>query len=263
MPEFAIPQIEVFLLGFIRIVTLLYLMPVFSQSFVPVQFRIGLAFFLTVLLYDPMFAAAQIPEYATIWSFAFIVSMELVLGLIVGFMFRALFAAVSFGGRIIDMQLGFAMLQMPDPVLEGQQNSSALGVFQILFYTLVFLVANGHYYLFLALEKSFELIPVGGLRIDGHTMYEIGVTTIVNTTEIALRLALPLLSILLITSMTLGVIAKTMPQMNIFFVGMPLKLGVGFISLIVIFPVLVSLFQKLYMQLYRDIWYLMQQLAVV
>ncbi|MGM0443363.1 MAG: flagellar biosynthetic protein FliR [Fibrobacterota bacterium] len=260
MPELTLEQIEVFLLSFIRIVTFLYFMPVFDQKFMPVQYRIGLAFFLAVLLFDKIFALTDLPAVTTYWGYAFVVVRELILAVVVGFMFKALFAAVSFAGRIIDMQLGFAMLQLPDPILQGER-TSATGMLQILLFSMVFLVANGHYYLFIALGKSFELIPPGEFLLQGATIPRALIMSVTNMMEIALRLALPILSLLLVTSMTLGVVAKTMPQMNIFFVGMPLKIGIGFISLYLVLPVLVTIFQKAYMNIYRDVWALVKTMA--
>ncbi|ERP39328.1 flagellar biosynthetic protein FliR [Chitinivibrio alkaliphilus] len=260
MPELTIMEIQVFLLAFIRITIFLHFMPLFDQSFIPVQVRAGLAFFLVVILFNSIYTVADLPLVSSLWEFAGIVIREMILGMLVGYLFRSLFAAVSFAGRVVDMQLGFAMLQIPDPILEGEQ-TSATGMLQLLVFALVFLISQGHYYLFLAIEHSFHIIPPGEIVMAGDTLFQIALFTIVALTEMALRLALPLMAILMITSMTLGVVAKTMPQMNVFFVGMPLKILIGFSVLVVLLPILTQIFQQLYMQLYRDIWGLLNQLG--
>lgn len=261
MPDFSVLQIELFILMFIRIGGFLFLMPLFSGTSIPIQYRVGLSFFLTVLLIPQVTIGGEIMAVANIRQLVWLVVKELTLAIIVGYLFHALFAAVAYAGAIVDLQMGFAMLQLPDPVMEGEM-TSATGMFQTIFFTMIFLMANGHYYLFSAIEKSFEILPPGQIVVDAGDLVTVTVMTLSKIVEIAIRLSAPLLIVMVVTSVTLGVIAKTMPQMNIFFVGMPLKIAVGFISLIFVLPMLVQIFRATFLQLFADIWRLMNVMAV-
>lgn len=261
MPELSIIQIELFILVFIRIGAFLFLMPLFSSVSVPVQYRVGLAFYLTVLLFPQIESVATIEAVSNLPQLGAMVLKELVLAVMIGFLFNALFAAVAYAGAIVDLQMGFAMLQIPDPIMEGEM-TSATGMFQTIFFTIIFLMFDGHYYLFVAIEKSFDLIPPGNILVKAGDLVSVIVLTLSHIMEIAIRIAAPLLIVMVVTSVTLGVIAKTMPQMNIFFVGMPLKIAVGFLSLIFVLPMLVQIFKSTFLKLYEDIWSLMQRMAV-
>lgn len=261
MPDFTLLQIELFILMFIRIGGFLFLMPLFSGSTIPVQYRVGLSFFLTVLLIPQVSIGGEIMAVVNIKQLVWLIVKELALAIIVGYLFHALFAAVAYAGSIVDLQMGFAMLQLPDPVMEGEM-TSATGMFQTIFFTMIFLMANGHYYLFVAIEKSFQILPPGEIVVNADDLVTATVMTLSNIMEIAIRLSAPLLIVMVVTSVTLGVIAKTMPQMNIFFVGMPLKIAVGFLSLIFVLPMLVQIFKATFLRLYEDIWHLMKAMAV-
>lgn len=253
-------QIILFMLVFVRLTAILKLLPIFGHTVVQAKYRAGLAFFLAIVLV-PVLGEVAVPEVGNLFSFAWLVLKEVFVGLVIGYFTLFLFGAVSFAGSILDMQMGFAMLQLPDPVLEKNMSTASGFLFSLIF-TIAFLLFNGHYFLLLAIKKSFVLITPGYTNFPAETIAMSAVAALSNLMEIALRLSAPVLVVMIITSVTLGIIAKTMPQMNIFFVGMPLKIGAGFLAIIVALPSLVSLFESILHQLYKDIWLLLKAMAV-
>lgn len=252
-------EIELFFIIFVRLTAMMFLLPIFGHSVVQSKFRIGLSFFLTIILF-PLLEGTALPEVSSMFSFAWVLIKEAAVGLVIGYFSLFLFGAVSFAGNILDMQMGFAMLQMADPVAEKNM-STASGMLFSLIFTIAFLLFNGHYFLILAMKKAFELIPPGNVVFPAETLAMSAAQTLTTLVEVALRLSAPVLVVMIITSVALGIIAKTMPQMNIFFVGMPLKIGAGFISIIIALPGLVALFEAILHQLYKDIWLLLKSMA--
>ncbi len=252
-------QIELFILIFVRLTAMMFLLPILGHTVVQSKFRIGLGFFLAIILF-PLLGEMGVPPVTNLLQFFALVIKEALVGIVIGYFTLFLFAGVSFAGSIIDMQMGFAMLQLSDPVLEKNMSTASGFLFSIIF-TISFLIFNGHYFLLLAMKKAFTLIPPGYVKFPAETLANSATDAITTLMEIALRLASPVLVVMIITSVTLGIIAKTMPQMNIFFVGMPLKIGAGFLAIMVALPSLVSLFEAVLHQLYKDIWILLKAMA--
>jgi len=254
-------QIILFLLMFVRLTAILYLIPIFGHKVVQPRIRIGLAFFLSLILFPIAASKGAVPEVRNLFGFFWMVIMEVGVGVVIGYFTLFIFGAVSFAGSIIDTDMGFAMLSLSDPVDETIM-STATGVFLTLIFTILFLLFNGHYFLLMALQKSFEYIPVGRAAFPSEPLAYAAAGAVTLLMEVAIRLAAPIMVVMFITSVALGIIAKTMPQMNIFFVGAPLKIGVGFLTIIVALPGLVKLFEWVVQRMYKDIWALLKIMAV-
>ncbi len=260
MPLLTSQQITLFLLMFVRITAVLYLIPIFGHKVIHSRMRIAIAFFLALVLF-PLGAVNAVPEPRNLIGFFWMVIMEVGVGVVIGYFTLFIFGAVSFAGSIIDTDMGFAMLSLSDPVDETTM-STATGVFFTLLFTILFLLFNGHYFLLMALQKSFEYIPVGKAAFPAQPLAQAAADSVTLLMEVAMRLAAPIMVVMFITSVTLGIIAKTMPQMNIFFVGAPLKIAVGFLAIIVALPGLVKLFEWVVQRMYKDIWALLKIMAV-
>jgi flagellar biosynthetic protein FliR len=214
----------------------------------------------TLLLFPllkPEFHGLQITNaFQLLW----LMFREAGIGAMIGFFTRFLFAAVGFAGEFIDMQMGLSMVQMPDPLNEGEMVTGT-GYFYLLFFGIAFLMLNGHYFLLLAIHKCFTIMPPGQAVIDTNTITSMVLKLLQNLTETAVRLSAPIIVVMIVTTFTLGIIAKTMPQMNVFVVGMPLKIGVGFILMIATLPVMLQFFSSTLRKLYSDIWMLLLRMA--
>jgi flagellar biosynthetic protein FliR len=255
-----VADIELFTLIFARLTVILMLFPVFSFSALPVNYRFALSFFLTLIILPivrPEFVVPNITNYLQLFALMF---NEAIIGAMIGFFTKFLFAAVSLAGELIDMQVGLSMMQMPDPINEGEM-VSVTGYYYMLIFAIAFLMLNGHYFLLLAVHKCFTLMPPAQAVLDINTILPMTVKLLQNLMEISIRLGAPIIITMIVTTFVLGIIAKTMPQMNVFIVGMPLKIGVGFVLMIVTLPLMLQFFAVIVKQMYKDVWTLLLRMA--
>lgn len=256
---FSVDQIEIFFLIFVRIITIVALLPVFGSQSIPVQLKVGFSLLLSIILFNMVIGSKpQIPDFS--WGvMVLLVLKEIMVGLAIGFASSILFAAVQFAGRLIDTEMGFGMVQLFDPF--NNESVTVMGQFQIIVFTLLFLLFNGHYFFILAIEKSFELIPLTGVHIAGGHLASHITDMVANIFILAIKFAAPVFITLVLTSISLGVVARTVPQMNIFFVGLPLKIMVGLGTTFIALPLLGSLFRKMVEALIQDIWRILYLMA--
>lgn len=252
-------QIQVFFLIFVRTTAMLALLPIFGSQNVPARVRAGLSFLLAIVLFNQVPVPwGQMPDFS-LPVFVVSVVREVFVGIVIGFATVFLFAAVQFAGRLCDTQMGFAMVQLVDPFSDASVTVS--GQLQILLFSIIFLVTNAHYFMLLAIQKSFQVIPLLGGEWPSGEVAGYFVDMVGSIFVLAVRLAAPVFSVLVLTSLSLGIVARTVPQINIFFVGLPLKIGTGFVTLVVVLPVLAVIFRSMVDKLVRDMWTLLYLMA--
>ncbi len=252
-------QIQVFLLVFVRVSAIIALLPVFGSPSVPLMLRAGFSFLCAIILF-PHVPVNSVSEIAfSLPNFVVMVLRELFVGITIGFASSMLFAAVQFAGRLVDTQMGFAMVQLVDPFTSAA--TTVTGQLQVLIFSIIFLLINGHYFLLLAVQKSFEIIPLLGGHMPGGSVANLMVTMVGNIFTLGIRLAAPVFSVLVLTSLSLGIVARTVPQINIFFVGLPLKIGLGITTMAIVLPALAMIFRDMVDLLIRDIWKLLYLMA--
>ena len=218
---------------FLRVLALFTSAPVFSMRVIPVRTRIGLAFLVAVC------AQAVLPEQPVISlnsrEAAGAVVQQVGIGLAMGFAVRLVFAAVELAGEIIGLQMGLNFASFFDPASNAQV--SAVARFFGNISMLLFVVINGHLMVLMAVVKSFDSFPVGGnfLQAIGQMrLHELG-TSLFSS---ALWIALPMIALLLFVNLTLGIISRVAPQMNIYAVGFPVTLTVGMLGITATLPML-------------------------
>jgi len=255
-------HIQYFLLMFVRVMTMVLLLPVFGANYVPAQIKVALALILTSALFSvqltiglPQIDAANLSA----GLFFLLVIKEAVVGLIIGFASSFLFTAVNFAGRLVDTQMGFGFVELTDPMSE--ESITVIGHFKVILFTILFLLFNGHYFLLLTIQKSFEIIPLLGAVFPADNLVAYFTMLVVNIFILGFKLAAPVFVVLILTMIALGIVARTVPQMNIFFVGLPLKIGLGMITTIIVLPMLASLFRRMSEALIQDIWKLLYMMA--
>lgn len=218
---------------FLRALALFTALPVLGTRTVPARVRIGLAAFVALAAQASLPA---VPAVALDSPAAFIlVLQQLVVGLALGFSVRLVFAAVEFAGEIIGLQMGLNFASFFDPTSNAQVSAVARFFGNIAM--LLFIVINGHLMVLMAALESFERFPV-----DGHFMqavaqmrlHELGAGLFAS----ALWIALPMMALLLFVNLTLGIISRVAPQMNIFAVGFPVTLTVGMLGITATLPML-------------------------
>lgn len=222
--SFSLTDIEYFLLIFVRISMFVYLAPFYGMRGVPNQVKIGLSFFVSVLLFHVTGPHEALP-YNTVWGYSVIVAKEALTGLFLGFGVSICTGIVSFAGRIIDMETGLSMTNLMDPTTK--EMSSMTGVFYQYTVTLILLVSGMHRYLLQALAETYVLIPVNGAVLHTDKLLETMLLFLRDYILIGFRICLPVFAVMLLLNAVLGIMAKVSPQMNMFAVGLQLKVLVG------------------------------------
>jgi flagellar biosynthetic protein FliR len=214
-----------------RILGLLATAPVFSNAALPVRIRLiaGLAITLAVAPALPPLPA--IP--ASSWIGLIVLAEQILIGVLLGFALRITFAAVDVAGELIGLQMGLGFATFFDPNSGGQ--TPVIAEFLGLLTALIFLGLNGHLLALAVLAESFTLLPVSTTPVHAAAFSSLLAwsTTLFST---GLLLALPLITALLIANIALGVLARIAQQLNLFAVGFPVTLALGFLVLMLTLP---------------------------
>ncbi len=221
--SFSVYHLEYYMMIFARIAGTLSLAPIFGHKSVPVRVRLFLALAITMVVvsvrpYTPL-------DYTTILGFTAILVKELVVGLTIGFLASATMNIIAMAGEFIDREIGFSMVSNFDPTV----NNSITITAELYNYTilLILLCSNLHYFFITAVVDSFNVIPIGKAIFDSDAMYSIALEYITQYFIIALRISLPMFVSILLLNVILGILAKVAPQMNMFVIGMQLKVLAG------------------------------------
>ncbi|MDD4503217.1 MAG: flagellar biosynthetic protein FliR, partial [Clostridiaceae bacterium] len=200
--------------------------PVFGRREMPAYLKIGLAFFCSYILV-PLLGNVQV-EYLNLLSFAVIVGKEFLVGVIIGFVSFLVFSALYVAGQIIDMQIGFGMVNVLDPTMNSQV--PLIGNFIYILTTLFFLAIDGHHVLLSALYKSYNILPINGFAFTEAMVNNI-TAIFAEIFVIGFKISIPVIAAALLTEVALGILSRTVPQMNVFVVVIPLKIGIGLLTL--------------------------------
>ncbi|MCP4583176.1 MAG: flagellar type III secretion system protein FliR [candidate division Zixibacteria bacterium] len=239
--QFSALEFEKLLLIILRVGGIMTVAPIFGHRNVPKMVKIGLILVLSLILL-PTLSNVQVDLPPNLFAMAGVLVKEIAAGLAVGFTSLLLFIAVQFAGNIIGLQMGFGIVNVIDP--NSQAQVPLIGQFQFILAMLIFLSLNGHHMLISAISGSFQLIPLGQVTFTNLSA-DIMVRAIVDTVSLAVKLGAPCIVTLFLLDVSLGIIARTVPQMNIFIVGFPLKISVGLLMLATSMPIVGYVFSKL------------------
>ena len=221
---FSTYDLEYFLLILVRVSSFVFIAPFFSMSNTPVRVRLGLSIFISVLLYQTLTPAPAI-QYSTVLGYAVIIAKEALTGFLIGFGTNMCVSIVNFAGFIADMETGLSMVTIFDPATK-QTTSITGSIYQNVL--MLMLIATGMYqYLLLALVETFTLIPINGAVFQTDKLLVSVVKFLGDYIIIGFRICLPIFCTVLLLNSILGVLAKVSPQMNMFAVGIQLKILVG------------------------------------
>lgn len=221
-----------------RVMGVIAVAPIFSRSSIPNKVKLGFGIMLTLIIVPTL---PPLPQFE-IFSFQglLILVQQLIIGLAIGFSMRLVFAAVDIAGQLIGMTMGLGFASFFDPT-QGQ--STAVNRFLGLLAMLVFLSVDGHLMIVTAVANSFVTMPIaltgGGINpmkiaMWGEVIFSAG-----------LLLALPAVAALLITNMALGILTRTAPQLNLFGIGFPITLSMGFLVLALALPGMLRPIEKI------------------
>jgi flagellar biosynthetic protein FliR len=238
--DIGVAQVVGFMLVIARLSGLFLIAPVFSSRQIPVRIK-AMALMVLGAMMTPivMGKAPEVPQ--DVFGLVLAVGMEALIGLAIGFSVAIVFAAVQVGASFIDTSIGFSMANIVDP-LNGTQ-ASVLGSFYSLVATLAFLSIRGLDWLLAAFTKSFDVVALGG-KADVQRLTDNLFGVFGQIFAIAFQIAAPVLVTLLLVDVVLGIVARVVPQMNVFFVGIPLKIGVGLVAVIITLPVFTGFLEQ-------------------
>jgi len=247
LTSFGIEKLEVFLLVLARTAGIFTVAPIFGANQVPMQVKLGIALALAIV-FTPLTISHQplaIPV-TDVWPMVMLIASQTLVGLVIGFVALLVFTAVQIAGEFIDMQSGFAFGTMIDPI-NGAQTAVASRFYHMLV-GLLFFATNAHHIMIKGLADSFDLIPVGQMTLNASVAGGI-LDVFAILFGVALRIAMPVVAAVFLADLAMAVMARAVPQMNILIVGLPLKLGVGMVGMLVALPVLATSSQGLFVDM--------------
>jgi flagellar biosynthetic protein FliR len=219
----SLSQLQLFFLVFLRVGAFLMSIPMLNAPSVPMLFRLALTLAASLLLF-PLLALEQPAASADLFSLAVAAGGEVLMGVLAGLAIRLIFEGIQLAGELAGYQMGLAIAEVIDPASEDQV--AILAQFTSLLATLVFLVLNGHHWFIRTLVESFRLVPPSGFHLNGPTLERLARLT-AEMFVIGLRAGAPVIVALMLGTVAFGLVARAVPQMNIFVVSMPLNIGVG------------------------------------
>jgi flagellar biosynthetic protein FliR len=172
-------------------------------------------------------------------EYGLLLANEILIGLAIGFFLGIIFVVFQMAGQFFSIQIGFGISTVIDPL--SQIQIPLIGQFQALLGTLVFFAIDGHLQIFSTLLYSFQKLPFINMMNVTADFFKALKWSFVVMFSTALKMALPIIGTLFLTSMCMGLLAKASPQMNILMIGFPIKIGIGFITLIYVLPSFVAL----------------------
>lgn len=239
--EILIKDFIIVLMLFVRILAAFMAAPVFGHKAVPTIIKIFLSFFIAYILFSTLDTSHIIVEDTP----AFLVTnvlKEVVTGLIIGFTFNLVFHGITFAGSLIGFDVGLSMASVLDPINDTQSNVISEMIFYLALF--VFFLIDGHHHVIKALYSSVMIIPVGKYTIN-QTVYDMLIRYAGSVFIIAIKIASPILVSFFLIHVAEGILARVIPQMQVFFVTQPLKIGVGMVMLSFLVPTYIYLIKNL------------------
>ncbi|MBP2629389.1 MAG: fliR [Firmicutes bacterium] len=251
-------QLGLYLLVLTRISGIFIISPFLGSTNIPAVIRTSAAVAISLVLFPiiEVKTGTAIPE--SLIGYIIVLCSELFIGWIIGFIASLTFSAIRMAGQILDMQVGFAMVNVLDPTT-GQQ-IPLIGSFKYNLAIIIFLVTNSHHLLLTGLFDSFRLIPILSNPFS-ISITKLVVDMVAATFTIAIKISLPVLVAIVLTDVALGVLARTMPQMNIFIVGIPAKIFVGLFILAFALPFYILFLDVAFNEMYGNIYVILRAMG--
>ena len=227
--EFSLLSFEYFVLLLVRISSFVGVAPFFGMSNTPAKVKIGFSVFVSILVYGLI----PQPELATIGMFEYsiLVVKEVITGLMIGFAANLCTYALNVAGSIADLHTGLSMATQFDPVTMTE--SAITGNMYRYLVLLLLVVTNMQHYILRAIVDSYKVIPIQGQNFDWDSLLSSMTMLITDIFVIGFRIVLPIFACIMILNCILGIMAKVAPQMNMFAVGIQLKILLGFFVMFV------------------------------
>ncbi len=228
---------------FVRVASMLVVAPFFGGSNLPAQLKIGLALVISIIV-TPTVGIIPLPEGSI--NMAIGIMREVGIGVVIGFTSRLVFSAFEMAGQMTGMQMGFAVANVIDPQTNSQL--SVVAQFYNLLAILLFFALNIHLAFLTAIKESFEYIAPYTFSLNRGVVEGLFLMA-GNIFAIAVKLAAPVMVTILLANIAMGVLARTVPQLNIFVVGFPITIALGLVIVGITLPFAMELIEKVYGEL--------------
>lgn len=236
-----------------RILGLIAAAPLFNNRVIPARIRLSVGLVVTVAVIPALPPMPEIPVQS--WHALLVLAQQALIGIAIGFMMRLFFAIVDLAGEMIGLQMGLSFALFFNPQTGGQ--SSVVAEFLGLLNLVIFLALNGHLMLLEIIATSFEWLPIGGAMPQSSAWaLVVRYATVMYT--LGVLLALPMVAALLITNIALGVLTRAAPQLNLFAVGFPVTLSMGFCVLLFSLSLFAPMAQRIFERAFAAINELMR-----
>ena len=246
--ETFLSQYQIILLVLVRVSGLFIISPIFSRINIPNTYKIGFSFLLALIVSNVVEGP---PEMMTDIELMIESIKELLIGFMIGFISYLFFSVFFIVGQIIDVQIGFCIVSVLDP--QSNIQIPITGNFYQIIATLVFLVVDGHHFLIDALVKSYTYVPIGQLTLSTGMVSQF-ISIIGKLFILGFKMGSPVIVTIILVDVLLGILTKSMPQMNVFVVGMPLKIAVGLALVILTLPVFLITLHHIFNTMYEEIF---------
>jgi flagellar biosynthesis protein FliR len=247
------------MLIFCRITAFFVVVPIYSSKNVPNTFKIGFSMFISLIIFSSQGTSNPVPIDS---QYILLILREILVGVLLGFIVYLFFTAVQTAGSFMDIQIGFGIANVIDPMTGA--SAPMLSNLKYMIAMLLFLSFDGHHYLIRAIIDSYQWIPLNNQlfsRIYDGQISDFLFKSFSTVFYLALQLSAPVIAALFLTDVGLGLLTRVAPQFNVFVVGAPLKMIIGFFMLIFLFPELISQFHTLFMTAFESLYKLMKLIS--
>ena len=243
-------RIDIVFLVMLRIIGFFIAVPIFGGKHVPSYAKIGISFIMATIVLSAEGSPVVVYDNH-IMGYGFLIIKEFMIGITIGFTVYLVFSTVFLAGQLIDFQVGFSMVSVMDPLSEMQVPITGnLYYFMI---SAILLAVNGHHTILRALFYSYRVLPIGQ-AVFTEQISRAYIDMVSAYFVIAFKIASPIIGAIFLIDLSLGILARTAPQMNIFVVGLPMKLLMGLLALIVIMPTFSTVADFLFHEMYKNIF---------
>lgn len=243
-------QLAAFLLVLTRTSAIFLISPFFGSLVIPTQFKAAASIVITMLIFPIISQTSLVVVPENMFLFALTVVQEMIIGWLIGFIAFVTMSAINMAGKVMDLQIGFAVAQTMDPTT-GQQ-MPLIGEFLYNLSVIYLLAVNGHHMILTALVESFHVLPFNSVAWN-PSLANFMIDSTAGVFLVGMKIAMPVTFAILITNVGMGILARTMPQMNIFVIGIPMHLMIGMLMLAMLMPFYVLFLDVMFNGMYADI----------
>jgi len=251
-------EIIAFLLVFFRVGAILSTAPLFGNRSIPARVRVLLSFTLAIVVVMPLRASGGLAgeaigslQYQGVAGLFLAILREVILGVAIGFTASLAFSGIQLAGEFVGYEMGFAMMKMLDPTT--RVNVTVTSQLYVATAMLIFVLVRGHHYILMCIAESLTKMPPGEWEPSASLVGHVS-SVFSGIFSTGLRIAIPVMGALFLAKMSLAIVARTMPQMNVFIVGFPVQIAVGLMAMAISLPFFVKVLCALFSSMRENIF---------